>query len=88
MKRTASAHWEGDLKNGKGNLSTQSTTLNKTQYSFNTRFADGVGTNPEELLARVVRGSQWPWPSQAQDSVAPCTQGRQAKTASNGQSAA
>ncbi|MEJ0056492.1 MAG: OsmC family protein [Bacteroidota bacterium] len=56
MKRTASAHWEGDLKAGKGNLSTQSTTLNKTQYSFNTRFADGVGTNPEELLAAAHAG--------------------------------
>jgi len=56
MKRTASAHWEGDLKAGKGNLSTQSTTLNKTQYSFNTRFADGVGTNPEELLAASHAG--------------------------------
>lgn len=56
MKRTASAHWEGDLKTGKGNLSTQSTTLNKTQYSFNTRFEDGVGTNPEELLAAAHAG--------------------------------
>jgi osmotically inducible protein OsmC len=56
MKRTASAHWEGDLKTGKGNLSTQSTVLNKTQYSFNTRFADGVGTNPEELLAAAHAG--------------------------------
>jgi osmotically inducible protein OsmC len=56
MKRTASAHWEGDLKGGKGNLSTQSTTLNKTQYSFNTRFADGVGTNPEELLGAAHAG--------------------------------
>ena len=56
MIRTASAHWEGDLKAGKGNLSTQSTTLNKTQYSFNTRFADGVGTNPEELLAAAHAG--------------------------------
>ncbi|RFM26806.1 OsmC family protein [Deminuibacter soli] len=50
MKRTASAHWNGDLKNGGGTISTPSTVLNKTQYSFNTRFADGVGTNPEELL--------------------------------------
>ncbi len=56
MKRTGSAHWEGDLKAGKGNLSTQSTVLNKTQYSFNTRFADGVGTNPEELLAAAHAG--------------------------------
>ena len=56
MKRTASAHWEGDLKAGKGSLSTQSTTLNKTQYSYNTRFADGIGTNPEELLAAAHAG--------------------------------
>ena len=56
MKRTATAHWEGDLKTGKGSLSSQSTTLNKTQYSFNTRFADGVGTNPEELLAASHAG--------------------------------
>ena len=56
MKRTASAHWEGDLKTGKGNLSTQSTTLNKTQYSYNTRFVDGVGTNPEELLGAAHAG--------------------------------
>ena len=56
MKRTATAHWEGDLKTGKGNISTQSTVLNKTQYSFNTRFADGVGTNPEELLAAAHAG--------------------------------
>jgi lipoyl-dependent peroxiredoxin len=56
MKRTASAHWEGDLKTGKGNLSTQSTALNKTQYSFKTRFEDGVGTNPEELLGAAHAG--------------------------------
>jgi lipoyl-dependent peroxiredoxin len=56
MKRTASAHWEGDLKTGKGNISTQSTTLNKTQYSFGTRFENGVGTNPEELLAAAHVG--------------------------------
>jgi osmotically inducible protein OsmC len=56
MQRTATAHWEGDLKTGKGNISSQSSTLNKTQYSFNTRFADGVGTNPEELLAAAHAG--------------------------------
>jgi osmotically inducible protein OsmC len=56
MKRTASAHWEGDLKTGKGNVSTQSTVLNNTQYSFKTRFEDGVGTNPEELLAAAHAG--------------------------------
>lgn len=56
MKRTASAHWEGDLKTGKGNISTQSTILNNTQYSFKTRFEDGAGTNPEELLAAAHAG--------------------------------
>ena len=56
MNRTASAHWEGDLKTGKGNISSQSTTLNKTQFSFKTRFEDGVGTNPEELLAAAHAG--------------------------------
>lgn len=56
MKRTGSAHWEGDLKTGKGNISTQSTVLNKTQYSFTTRFENGVGTNPEELLAASHAG--------------------------------
>jgi len=56
IKRTASAHWEGDLKTGKGNLSTQSNTLNKSQYSYKTRFEEGVGTNPEELLAAAHAG--------------------------------
>ncbi len=56
MKRTASAHWEGDLKTGKGSVSSQSTVLNNTQYSFKTRFEDGVGTNPEELLAAAHAG--------------------------------
>jgi len=56
MKRTASAHWKGDLKAGKGEITTQSSTLNNTQYSFNTRFADGVGTNPEELIAAAHAG--------------------------------
>lgn len=56
MKRTATAHWTGNLKEGKGELTSQSTTLNKTQYSFKTRFADGVGTNPEELLAAAHAG--------------------------------
>ncbi|MCW3124380.1 MAG: OsmC family protein [Bacteroidetes bacterium] len=56
MKRTATAHWEGDLKSGKGALSTQSTVLNQSQYSFKTRFEDGVGTNPEELLAAAHAG--------------------------------
>ena len=56
MKRTAKAHWNGTLMEGKGEISTQSTTLNNTQYSFKTRFADGVGTNPEELIAAAHAG--------------------------------
>jgi len=56
MKRTAHAHWNGTFQAGKGDISTQSTTLNKTQYSFKTRFADGVGTNPEELIAAAHAG--------------------------------
>jgi lipoyl-dependent peroxiredoxin len=56
MKRTASAVWHGDLKQGKGIVSTQSGVLNKTQYSFSTRFENGVGTNPEELIAAAHAG--------------------------------
>ncbi len=56
MKRTATAAWSGTGKDGSGNLTTQSTTLNKTQYSFKTRFEDGVGTNPEELIAVAHAG--------------------------------
>jgi lipoyl-dependent peroxiredoxin len=56
MKRTASAVWHGDLKQGKGTVSTQSGALNKTQYSFSTRFENGVGTNPEELIAAAHAG--------------------------------
>ena len=56
MKRTAKAHWNGTLTDGKGEITTQSTTLNNTQYSFKTRFADGVGTNPEELIAAAHAG--------------------------------
>ncbi|MVN90105.1 OsmC family peroxiredoxin [Mucilaginibacter aquatilis] len=56
MKRTATAHWNGTLKDGSGHLTTQSTTLNQTQYSFKTRFESGVGTNPEELLAAAHAG--------------------------------
>jgi len=56
MKRTASAHWKGDLKSGKGEITTQSSTLNNTQYSFNARFAEGTGTNPEELIAAAHAG--------------------------------
>ncbi|MDX1938914.1 MAG: OsmC family peroxiredoxin [Saprospiraceae bacterium] len=51
MKRTAKAHWEGTLKEGKGHLTTQSGILNEQNYSYKTRFEEGVaGTNPEELL--------------------------------------
>jgi lipoyl-dependent peroxiredoxin len=56
MRRTATAVWNGSGKEGKGHLSTQSTVLHKTQYSFNTRFEDGVGTNPEELMAAAHAG--------------------------------
>jgi osmotically inducible protein OsmC len=50
MKRSATAHWKGDLNSGSGNVTTQSLVLDKTPYSFNTRFGDGAGSNPEELL--------------------------------------
>jgi len=56
MKRTAVANWKGSGKEGKGTLSTQSTVLKQTQYSFNSRFAEGVGTNPEELVAAAHAG--------------------------------
>jgi osmotically inducible protein OsmC len=56
MKRTAKAHWTGDLNTGRGDLTTESTVLNQTQFSFNTRFAQGVGANPEELLAAAHAG--------------------------------
>ncbi|HEV2478487.1 MAG TPA: OsmC family protein [Puia sp.] len=56
MKRTATAVWNGSGKDGKGNLTTQSTTLSKAQYSYKTRFEDGVGTNPEELIAAAHAG--------------------------------
>ena len=56
MKRTAKAHWNGTLQEGRGEITTQSTILNNTQYSFKTRFADGIGTNPEELIAAAHAG--------------------------------
>jgi lipoyl-dependent peroxiredoxin len=56
MTRKATAVWNGTGKEGSGNLTTQSTVLNKTQYSFNSRFADGIGTNPEELAAAAHAG--------------------------------
>ncbi|HEY1731148.1 MAG TPA: OsmC family protein [Terriglobales bacterium] len=56
MQRTGTAHWSGGLKDGKGTVSTQSGVLKQTQYSFSTRFEDGVGTNPEELIAAAHAG--------------------------------
>lgn len=54
--RKAKATWQGSGKEGKGTLSTQSSVLDKTQYSFKTRFEDGIGTNPEELIAAAHSG--------------------------------
>lgn len=56
MKRFATANWKGTGKEGKGTNTTQSGVLNNTQYSFNSRFADGIGTNPEELIAAAHAG--------------------------------
>jgi osmotically inducible protein OsmC len=56
MDRTASAVWHGTLKEGKGTISTHSGVLKDSQYSFSTRFADGIGTNPEELIAAAHAG--------------------------------
>src|SRR5215213_1126615 len=56
MKRKASAQWNGGLKDGKGTISTDSGVLSETQYSFSTRFEDGTGTNPEELIAAAHAG--------------------------------
>ncbi|MEP6583730.1 MAG: OsmC family protein [Ginsengibacter sp.] len=56
MTRNATAVWQGSGKEGKGTLSTQSTVLDKTQYSYKSRFEDGVGTNPEELIAAAHAG--------------------------------
>jgi len=56
MKRSASAIWQGNLKAGKGSLTTDSTVLKQTPYSFSTRFENGVGTNPEELIAAAHAG--------------------------------
>jgi osmotically inducible protein OsmC len=56
MKRKASAVWKGSGKEGAGHVTTQSSVLNKTQYSFNSRFAEGIGTNPEELIAAAHAG--------------------------------
>src|ERR1700679_1130103 len=56
MKRTASAKWQGDLMSGSGAISTASGVLASTPYSFKTRFENGIGTNPEELLAAAHAG--------------------------------
>lgn len=56
MKRKASAVWEGGIKDGKGRISTNSGVLSDTQYSFSTRFEEGIGTNPEELIAAAHAG--------------------------------
>lgn len=56
MKKTASAHWQGGIKDGKGTISTQSGALKSAPYGFNTRFEDQLGTNPEELLGAAHAG--------------------------------
>ena len=56
MQRKGSAVWQGGLKDGKGTISTDSGVLKQTQYSFSTRFENGIGTNPEELLAAAHAG--------------------------------
>jgi len=56
MKRTGSAVWQGNLKGGTGTVSTESGVLENNQYSFSTRFEDGKGTNPEELIAAAHAG--------------------------------
>lgn len=56
MERKSSAIWNGDLKSGKGTISTDSGVLKDTQYSFSTRFENGIGTNPEELIAAAHAG--------------------------------
>jgi lipoyl-dependent peroxiredoxin len=69
MKRTANAQWRGDLKSGSGTISSASGVLAATPYSFHTRFEEGKGTNPEELLAAAHAGcfsmalsANWPRP--------------------------
>jgi osmotically inducible protein OsmC len=56
MQRTATAQWKGGLRDGKGSISTASGVLSNTQYSFGTRFENGPGTNPEELIAAAHAG--------------------------------
>lgn len=55
-KRKATAVWNGAGKDGKGHLTTQSAVLSKTQYSYSSRFEEGIGTNPEELVAAAHAG--------------------------------
>lgn len=56
MKKSASAIWQGDLKSGKGSISTETGVLDKAPYGFNSRFEDGPGTNPEELIGAAHAG--------------------------------
>jgi osmotically inducible protein OsmC len=56
MKRNATSVWKGTIKEGSGTLTTDSKVLDNTQYSFNSRFAEGIGTNPEELMAAAHAG--------------------------------
>lgn len=56
MKRTATAHWKGSVKEGSGNLTTKSKTLDRQNYSYHSRFENGEGTNPEELIAAAHAG--------------------------------
>ena len=56
IKKTASAHWQGGIKDGKGRISTQSGALSETPYGFNTRFEGQPGTNPEELIGAAHAG--------------------------------
>jgi len=56
MVRKASAVWNGSLKEGRGTISTESKVLSSAQYSFSTRFENGIGTNPEELIAAAHAG--------------------------------
>src|ERR1700742_1901419 len=56
MKRTATAVWNGSGKDGNGKMTTQSTTLNNAQYSYKSRFEEGTGTNPEELIGAAHAG--------------------------------
>src|SRR2546426_11574007 len=80
MERKASAIWQGNLKGGKGTISTASGALSNTQYSFSTRFENGVGTNPEGLVAAAHAG-RFSMALSAQVGEAGLTGGRIDKTA-------